>query len=221
AGRSRYAVSGRSRGYPPGTPTETAARLAGAGIRALGQHTDQESRNSADSCEPSRPGKYDGREAVSQRPLLPAECFSHRGASSARALGRHSTARAPFRPAFRPADEQGDRDDPFRNDAGPHPLQLAGEYPRTAEPDRAGGDFVYRYSITSPARRPWYPHHPCSGWWEAPDSGTSRTGAYPGNGERNQVGPLRTKRCGHALGSEPLDPPVPHEKARNRPSVGL
>ena len=79
---------------------------------------------------------------VPVRPVLSPERVPGARAAAPRAPRRHPDAGASLRAAVRASNEEDHRDDSRRDDAGAHPLRLAGQHPRAAEPDRARRDPV-------------------------------------------------------------------------------
>jgi hypothetical protein len=120
---------------------KTSPCAPGARVRAPGQHTHEEGQRASHSRHASQLAAYDPGQTVSQRSLLPAECFPNLNSSVARTSGRHSAVGAAFCPALREEDEQDHRRDLGRNHGGADSISVAGQHPRAAESDRtSGGD---------------------------------------------------------------------------------
>ena len=83
-----------------------AARPAGPGIRAPGQHPHHQSGHSLDCRHQPRPGPCGGRKGILQRLVLPAQRVSHPDACAERTQDRHSCSGATFRSEVFAADEQ-------------------------------------------------------------------------------------------------------------------
>src|SRR5262249_25468078 len=84
---------------------------------------------------------------------LSVQCLSHQLAAAAGAAGGHSAAGALLCEQICSTDEEADRTNSERDHGGAYWLQLAGQYPRTAESDREGSDPDPRARVGDTARR--------------------------------------------------------------------
>ena len=121
-------------------------------------------------------------------------------------------------PALRPAlcatHEPVHRDDPFRDHECPCALSLAGQYPRTTEPDRAGCDPVDRARLADPPSglaESLRHHHS-----QTTNHGRGRTSAHPGSFEGHETGDRGIQWRRRAFGHEPVYGAVPDEETWDR-----